>query len=408
MTANIKQNLIRFLGGVAGVRPSIWMMALAPFMILFESGSGYTVMSIRPFLALYGLFYYLEYATGQHKPYITKMHFYIIAYLAAITLTTLFIPTYNNSYFSTLFIGVIFFLLLSQCLRRQEIALLANSYVAVTTCISVLLFIQHQSYQGFDGRRTISFMGSQGQDPNFLAAIMLMPIVILAYRTLMHKRLAWRLCYGALFLFNTAALVYLGSRSAVMLLGIACAILGVWYLLQNKVPIKTLFIVGAVLIAAAAVGLIILPTELKTRFFGYNYMADTGNQDRLSVWIACIKMFTHAPFIGVGLGGVLVNSLRFGARRTMLAHNTYLEVLASGGLLSFVPFIMMCTHLLRRCLKMAYLPLCAMLFTGFASAFFINAQDVPFFGRTLFFVFFIVEYLEHHKEEGVRLEDVLL
>jgi O-antigen ligase len=59
---------------------------------------------------------------------------------------------------------------------------------------------------------------------------------------------------------------------------------------------------------------------------------------RLSHYSAALKMFFDYPITGVGLYNFRLNNIAYGDIREQVVHNTYLEVLSGGGILTFVPF----------------------------------------------------------------------
>ena len=76
---------------------------------------------------------------------------------------------------------------------------------------------------------------------------------------------------------------------------------------------------------------------------------------RNEIWSASLKMFAAHPFLGVGLGGYWIGITAYhdasGLMTPQEAHNDYLELLSSGGLIGFaigVWFVVVVVRLIRR------------------------------------------------------------
>lgn len=98
----------------------------------------------------------------------------------------------------------------------------------------------------------------------------------------------------------------------------------------------------------------ILPRELKTE------NAARDNSSRLAIWKATLLMIRDHPIAGVGLGGYRVSLPRYhdasGGWVPQEAHNEYLELMASSGIIGFalmVIFIVTVIKLSTRCLRTA-------------------------------------------------------
>jgi len=72
-----------------------------------------------------------------------------------------------------------------------------------------------------------------------------------------------------------------------------------------------------------------------------NPEAEEGSsiETRIDNYKAALKMFVDYPIAGVGLYNFKYKSKDYGASGGKVVHNTYLEILTGGGLLSFIPFI---------------------------------------------------------------------
>ena len=152
--------------------------------------------------------------------------------------------------------------------------------------------------------------------------------------------------YLALLLPIWTALVLANSRGGVlaMIAQIVVAVL----LLTSVQKFTQSIALRAVLIVALVIG-IALGTiwvggdRLATNFEGASseFAADTLRQgvSRNEIWRATLKMFAAHPLLGVGLGGYWIGITAYhdasGLMTPQEAHNDYLELLSSGGVIGF-------------------------------------------------------------------------
>jgi O-antigen ligase len=157
--------------------------------------------------------------------------------------------------------------------------------------------------------------------------------------------------YLALLLPIWTALVLANSRGGVlaMIAQIVCAVLLLTSLRDYELPklaqsfaFKTILLV--VLIAGVLIGTFWVGGDrLATNFegAGSEFTSDTLRQgaSRNEIWRATLKMFASHPVLGVGLGGYWIGITAYhdasGLMTPQEAHNDYLELLSSGGVIGF-------------------------------------------------------------------------
>ena len=158
------------------------------------------------------------------------------------------------------------------------------------------------------------------------------------------------LIYVALLLPIWTGLVLANSRGGVlaMLVQIVVAALLLLSLqtfsVARSVALKAVLIiilVGGVLVGTFWVGGDRLATNFgaTTREFNTDVATTRAGASRNEVWRASLKMFGAHPILGVGLGGYWIGITRYhdasGLMTPQEAHNDYLELLSSAGLLGF-------------------------------------------------------------------------
>lgn len=149
-----------------------------------------------------------------------------------------------------------------------------------------------------------------------------------------------KLIYLALLLPVWVGLVLSNSRGGIlaMLAQVVIAAL----LLMRRLALKIVLVV--VLVAGVLVGTVWVGGDRLVTNFGAagSELGSTGGSDgasRNEIWRATLKLFAAHPLLGAGLGGYWIAITAYhnasGVLTPQEAHNDYLELLASGGLIGF-------------------------------------------------------------------------
>ena len=161
--------------------------------------------------------------------------------------------------------------------------------------------------------------------------------------------------YVALLFPIWIALVLANSRGGVLAM---IVVIVVAVLLQNiaqSLMLKTALLI--VLVAGVALGTLWVGGDrLASNFEGASseFTADTLRQgaSRNEIWRATLKMFAAHPIVGVGLGGYWIGITAYhdasGLMTPQEAHNDYLELLSSGGVIGFAVGIWFVVAVVRR------------------------------------------------------------
>jgi O-antigen ligase len=170
--------------------------------------------------------------------------------------------------------------------------------------------------------------------------------------------------YVALLLPIWTALVLANSRGGVlaMLTQIICAVLLLISLRDYELPkvahsvaFKTLLVV--VLIAGVLFGTLwvggdrlVTNFEATTREFSGNITREGASRNE--IWRATLKMFAAHPILGIGLGGYWIGITAYhdasGLMTPQEAHNDYLELLSSAGLIGFALGVWFLVNVIRK------------------------------------------------------------
>ena len=147
------------------------------------------------------------------------------------------------------------------------------------------------------------------------------------------------------------SLVMTASRSGVGALLAATVILGVFVLRRQRTSRRGLLAAG---VLVAVVGVALLwggPDRLLARF---QNLPGSNVGGRLAVWRDTARMSLDFPLTGVGMnsyGRAMLRYQRGGQEPFFAAHNDYLQLLAEGGLLVSVPFLMVLAFFVREVVR---------------------------------------------------------
>jgi O-antigen ligase len=205
--------------------------------------------------------------------------------------------------------------------------------------------------RGTTGPRFENIGGGYVADANHFAAalVFLFPF---AFQKLFHKDK--RIALGALILCFGIVMAILISGSRGGFLGLVA--LFIMLIITYKEQRKKLLLIACGLAFAGFIFMNPYQKERITTIIDYQQGSelDKSTELRLENWKLSWQLFTRNPLWGVGLGnfpyysGPEVEGLPEGTRGHV-AHSIWLEILAEGGLVTFVPFVLLLISFLVRC-----------------------------------------------------------
>lgn len=240
------------------------------------------------------------------------------------------------------------------------------------------------------GRATSTF-----ENPNILAVYLIVAVIFSLGYSFSVKNKKFKLVYIAIFLIDTAALVFTWSRGA--WIAVALSLLVFLIMKLKKFP-------GALLITLAAIPylLFLLPESVLYRIASIFGASDSSTVYRLSVWRSSIKMFLDSPFTGVGVGSAAFNDefahfAESGVSSPEHSHNLFLEIACEAGIFALLLFAALLV--VRAMHHSSYLPFTGRSTVGLFStvtavAIFalitFGVTDYIFYDRGMYFLFFTV------------------
>ena len=158
------------------------------------------------------------------------------------------------------------------------------------------------------------------------------------------------LVYVALLLPIWTGLVLANSRGGILAMLAQIVVAALLLLNRQRSRVGQSVLVRAVLVGALVVGIMFgtlwvggdrLATNIEAATSEFNTASSLTRQgaSRNEIWRATLKMFAAHPILGVGLGGYWIGITAYhdasGLMTPQEAHNDYLELLSSGGVVGF-------------------------------------------------------------------------
>lgn len=212
----------------------------------------------------------------------------------------------------------------------------ALNYIFFSTiAISAAVSIMHLSVRSQLSSRISSGMADPNEFASFIVALCPLALYRATRRIGISKVVYWAVLVACLMLLADT-----GSRGGMLGFLGALAILTYHRRVAKMRHIAILFILVAV--TAFFFGpddlwfraSTIIHPEAESQIHG------TSIAYREHAYVAALKMFLDNPVAGVGLYNFQFESSKYGMARALVVHNTYLEMLTGGGLLSFIPFLL--------------------------------------------------------------------
>jgi O-antigen ligase len=215
-----------------------------------------------------------------------------------------------------------------------------NYIFASTFLVYVFIHFMGLSVRGDGSTRISSGMG----DPNAYAAYISVLIPLVIYRIMNVKGKAVLLYWACLAGF-LLIMVLTGSRGGILgFLGMALVL--IYYYTMGKFRQMIIF-----LTCAAIIAYLFAPEEYWTRLstiVNPELEKNASISYRTESYRAALKMFFDHPLTGVGLYNFKFMSTDYNMVGGKVVHNMYLEMLSGGGLLIFIPFILILINTWRK------------------------------------------------------------
>lgn len=176
-------------------------------------------------------------------------------------------------------------------------------------------------------------------DPNETCLLLTIATSFMLYQLIIEKRVILKALLAFAIILCTYSILLTASRTGFVLMVISTSLV----LLQIGIKLRTLvllilFIFGNLFLLIYFQWIPIMTIERIASAASGIMLGNFNNRE--NVWETVIEIFSHHPFIGVGIGG-LDEAMKIDGFEVMASHNTYLGILAQLGIIGFALFIYM-------------------------------------------------------------------
>lgn len=290
-------------------------------------------------------------------------------------------------------VGVLFFVsILDAEFSKKELSWLLRMYVTMALAASVLLFIQRAPVPTYTNRWTISVFG-QTKDPNYFSAYLMFPFLICFYKYIKGNSKAF-ICSAVI----VGAILLTGSRSSFLALSLGCLLIVVY----NLKYVRSFSKIMLMAIIVVLVLFVILPDDLIIRLINLKSYNDGSNRLRYNIWTAATGIWKDHLLFGGGQNVVVNYGTDYGAYLHMMAHNTYLDVLAEFGLIGFLLFFSVPVGMFFVSWKQKNILVMAGIVTTLATSLIISAQYSQYYWFNMALCYSFLKNSSFQKKETVK------
>jgi O-antigen ligase len=327
---------------VSLLKPKFLYFALVSLLSIegFQAVSSVSYPKIAAVLLMMGLTIRLTLTKGSIPVDDNYKYFFLffVGSLVSFAFATNFVKSLTT--YLTYISLFIFYVFTRYFLRKERDIHTALNCLFISTLIAFAIV----QTLGLSVRSVSSRISSGIGDPNGYAAFILVLIPLVLYR-IMHSFGIARILYWGCLISFLMLLVMTGSRGGMLGFIGASGILIYHYSIGKLRQLFLFFLTAAVIAYFIAPDFFWERAQTIT-----NPGAEKGHSIsvRIDNYKAALKIFADYPIAGVGLTNFKFIGGDYGAKGGGVVHNTYLEILTGGGLLSFIPFGLILVSLWRK------------------------------------------------------------
>ena len=266
-----------------------------------------------------------------------RFYLYFVLFMMAGLASTFISVEYFSSLsllLTYLSLGLLFFVTRYFLISSTNIDKTLTCLILSTLITYIIIHLTGQSESLYSYSSSTWRISGGAGDPNSLASVVLVALPLTLYRAIYSHGIL-RLLFYVAFASFVILLIYTGSRGGML------GFLGMTGVLVYHYGSRRIKQISFFALISAGILYFLTPDEFWFRASTiFNPEAEKGSSisGRLILYQAALRMFLDHPFIGVGIANFVSNSFNYGAPLGLVTHNTYLEILSGGGLLTFIPF----------------------------------------------------------------------
>lgn len=278
----------------------------------------------------------------------------------------------------------------NQFIKSILITILFSSSILATLC----LFFS-QSYKGVEARQVLTIRGAQ-MDPNNQAAFLLIGVTVLLYLLFnKNSNIQYSILYILLSIIIIYAMFLTGSRGGIISLIIIIIVIALLNEKGNNLITKKT-VLNTILVSIFAGGIYLIAKQLlREDIFKriFNFASYSGGSNRIYIWSNTLQIIVNNPLFGGGWGAYWGYNDNY-----TVVHNTFLSILADGGILGFVLFFLPHIYLCISSLNRRYILPLLVLISGLLPSFFIDSINKRFFWNAIIIAFILINNKAHYDQ----------
>lgn len=338
--------------------------------------------TILPILIM--TFFYILIIVGNRKLKIEK---YRISFLL-MAIVLFLVTTFNDGddyrvIFKVVILSIFYMIATSIEYNEKEVCFFIRFIVYSYLIYALYLLFGIERNEHYS-RETLIIFGSE-LDPNIVAAVFVLPIVILLYNILYSTN--HKIINLILLLFFVLAVVITGSRGGFV--GMLLSLMILLYAYMSDKLVKPSYKIVTIIFIVLIFWLIytylsLFYTDYLTR--SMSFTGDTGGGDgRTSIWSERLSYLMDSPLWGCGM------IFDRGLWRGWANHNTYVQVLYGAGTIGITLFLVPIIVVFRR--SKSRILMLSLFFSVFIPIFFLDTLD----NRLLWNGLIIFDILSKHN-----------
>ena len=265
---------------------------------------------------------------------------FIAAILTDVRYTAFYGAGQRNNGAITYFSFAILMLAATLSFNRASVSRFRTAFIIVGAITTIYGLLQISNHDPFNWILLYGpVVGTLG-NPDFMSALLGTVGIATVWFIVSSNRSSYRLMGGGLLLLELFVIKRSGSFQGILAfaIGLVLIVLGKLWQISRRVG----------LISTAIVGIFSIPVLLGLTNNGplASHLYRSSLQNRLDYWRAAICMFKAHPIFGVGLDRFAENYANYAPKNQVVfgqltdnAHNVFLQLLATGGLLVFLPYM---------------------------------------------------------------------
>ena len=388
-------------------RWEVFLIGSSPLMIFFALDGNFNMQSLLPQVILLVLGFLSKCRDFKLDRRNMALAIFSIGSCALSSVSCLMLNTdavTNKTLMRLCYVVVIvvyFYVVVNRTYTTAQLRWIVVANVVCGAIIAAAVLLRMQS--GATGKIAVATVFGSIVEENYMGALLAFELILGVSLVRFAKGMKFKALFAALCVVIAAGLFYSGSRGAFIgsLVGICVMLL--CYLVQRRKESAVANKLLTVALLAVCAGIVLssldlLPSWYLDRYLNNSY-SDSSNSERLKYWAFGLQGFFKRKLFGYGVGNYsyyLMEQFNY-TNDTVVAHNTFLDVLIDTGIVGACLF---CALVCRGMRGLHHIgPLVALFVTGFFVAFIVGGERTFFLWNSIVLLNLLCAFLREHPND---------